>query len=419
MNTEQTLAEARHYLAVGRYDKVIEQCKQALASDPEDAQALMFMGLAEFQLQHFKEAYTHFQNVIKLNPDVPSAHIWCAEALIAQDRIDDAQQHVDTAIQIAPNEPNAHAAQARIHINRQQWQRALDAAERSLKIDPEHDDASNLRSVALTKLRRTADAADETIEQLRRNPDNALAHANRGWQCLHSNDPKQALTHFQESLRIEPGNDWAKAGLVEALKARNPIYRILLAYFLWMTTMTPGMRWGIIIGGYLLYRFGNQAAQQTPELGMILWPFLAVYLLFVLLTWVGVPTFNLLLMVSPYGRYALAWRERLTAGVFGGLLLTVITSLAIGWFGAMDQVLNFGVMLGMTTLLIVAALQAIGTNAFKIRAGIAGGLVLLMAGVVVLDASGQTEYANRVHLVFLVSFVASIWFTALSGARSG
>lgn len=77
------------------------------------------------------------------------------------------------------------------------------------------------------------DAAAATIEgALRRNPDDAATHTTQGWAMLHGGDPTRAAGHFREALRLDPTSGYARSGIVEALKARNPIYRQLLSYFL-------------------------------------------------------------------------------------------------------------------------------------------------------------------------------------------
>ena len=43
----------------------------------------------------------------------------------------------------------------------------------------------------------------------------------------------------RETLRLEPGNEWARQGLVTALKARNPIYGLFLQYALFMGRLSP------------------------------------------------------------------------------------------------------------------------------------------------------------------------------------
>ncbi|MDB5311521.1 MAG: tetratricopeptide repeat protein [Gemmataceae bacterium] len=46
-----------------------------------------------------------------------------------------------------------------------------------------------------------------------------------GWALLHARQPAEALTHFREALRLDPTNEWARDGLIEALKARYWVYR--------------------------------------------------------------------------------------------------------------------------------------------------------------------------------------------------
>src|SRR3712207_7475219 len=53
-------------------------------------------------------------------------------------------------------------------------------------------------------------------------------HANRGWQEAHRGNYEQAMAHFREALRIDASLEWAREGVVEVLKARNPVYRVML-----------------------------------------------------------------------------------------------------------------------------------------------------------------------------------------------
>ena len=73
--------------------------------------------------------------------------------------------------------------------------------------------------------------------------------------------------HFKETLRINPSLDWARAGMVETLKARNFIYRWLLQYFFFMARLQPqGAGWAIVIGGYFAYQYALSTAQNNPTL---------------------------------------------------------------------------------------------------------------------------------------------------------
>ncbi len=65
---------------------------------------------------------------------------------------------------------------------------------------------------------------------------------------MHQGDHKQALEHFREALRLKPDMEWARNGMVEALKARYFLYRLMLRYYLWMSRFTRRGQWGMIIG---------------------------------------------------------------------------------------------------------------------------------------------------------------------------
>ena len=77
--------------------------------------------------------------------------------------------------------------------------------------------------------------ANATVEaSLARDPDNPYTHQAQGFAMLQQGDAKRALKHFQEALRLSPGFEPARNGLLVALRAKNPAYRLLLRFFLWM-----------------------------------------------------------------------------------------------------------------------------------------------------------------------------------------
>ena len=69
-----------------------------------------------------------------------------------------------------------------------------------------------------------------------------------GWTLLHDGDPRKAMGHFREALRLDPGMEWARAGIVEAMKARSLIYRIFLSYFLFMNRLSGNAQWATVCG---------------------------------------------------------------------------------------------------------------------------------------------------------------------------
>ena len=117
--------------------------------------------------------------------------------------------------------------------------------------------------MALVQLGRKDEAQQTLGSALANDPENALTHANQGWALLHRGDHAKALEHFREALRIDPELDWARAGIVEALKARHLIYRVMLRFFLWMGRQSQGRA----VGRHPRLRFRPQSAgQRRPGL---------------------------------------------------------------------------------------------------------------------------------------------------------
>ncbi len=93
------------------------------------------------------------------------------------------------------------------------------------------------------------------------NPNNPNTHANLGWALLHKGEHEKAMIHFREALRLDPELQWAQQGIVEALKARHFIYRVMLKYFLWMSRLGSRAQWGVILGAYFGHRVFRNIAQ--------------------------------------------------------------------------------------------------------------------------------------------------------------
>src|SRR5262249_17996730 len=200
--------------------------------------------------------------------------------------------------------------------------------EGGLALDPEHVGCTNLRAMALVKLGRNAEAGAALADTLANDPENAFSHANQGWALLHQGQPRQALEHFREALRLEPGLEFARAGILEAIKARNPVYGLMLRYFLWMGRLRRGAHWAVILGLYFVFNcvLGNMA-DANPAWRPWVMPLQVAYIAFVVLTWIAEPLFNLLLRLDRFGRHALTREEIVATNWVGGLLTPALVSL--------------------------------------------------------------------------------------------
>jgi hypothetical protein len=227
---------------------------------------------------------------------------------------------------------------------------------------------------------------------LERAPENAWSHANQGWNCLHKNDPRRAQDHFREALRLEPDLEYARQGMLEALKARNPVYRGMLAYFLWMGRLSTKLQWAFILGTMFGVRAVRTLAEERPELGVVLWPLVGLFYLFIYLSWTAGPMFNLLLRFDRFGRLVLSRDERKATNWFGACVLLLVGALTFWALG--NPVGMFGAIVGaMLSVCVAITFNRIGKKrvGFAIATAVMaalglGGCALLLMG----DENGFT-----------------------------
>ena len=314
----------------GRHELAERELRQHLASEPGDGFAHALLAINLLEQEQLDAAESAAREAIGNAPDVAFAHYALARVLSQRNREDEAVQAIREAIRIEPTDADYHGMLAAIEFDRRRWAEALAAAESGLQFDPEHVGCNNLRAMALVRLGRTVEAGATIESTLARNPEDAFSHANRAWTHLESGRRKEAMEHFRESLRLDPTNDWARAGLVEALKAGNPVYAVMLKYFLWMQKLPDGARWGILLGGYFGNRVLGVVARENPAWSPWITPLRVLYVAFALLTWLANPLFNLALFLHPVGRHALNDDQRSQARWVGTCLGLALVSAAMG-----------------------------------------------------------------------------------------
>ncbi|HEX7902144.1 MAG TPA: tetratricopeptide repeat protein [Planctomycetota bacterium] len=354
------LSRAALLLEQSRYDLAESELRLALAEDPDNGRLHSFLAVCLAERKELEQAQTEADRGVALEPDFPGAHFMRAQILRRRKRLDEAMEAAGECLRLDPEQPSPRALRAAIHLERQRWKEALEEAEIGLTFDAEDPDCGNMRAIALTQLGRRAEAAASLGAALERDPENDVTHANRGWGLLHEGDPRKAMEHFREALRLDPTNAWARAGIVEALKARNPVYGLMLRFFLWMGRLSGRAQWGIMIGGYLAYRGLIAAAERSPAAKPWLMPLIIGYMVFAALTWVASPVFNLALRLHPLGKHALTAAQRRESTWIGGLLGTALAALGVWLWTDSDYALLLTFHAGLMVIPLASTLKCEG-----------------------------------------------------------
>ena len=337
-----------------------KELRAHVALEPEDAVGHALLALTLSELEKWDQAEEAARASIGYDPELPLAHYALANVLLDRNRIEAAVGAIREAIRLDPEQPDFYASLSAAELARRDWQAALDAAELGLAFDAEHVSCNNLRAMALVKLGRKGEAGTTMDTTLARDPHDSVSHANMGWTKLEQGRRKEAMAHFQEALRLDPTNEWARSGLVEAIKAGNPVYALMLKYFLYMGKLTRRQMWFIVLGGYVAYRGLRTLSAQNPALAPWVMPLIVAYVIFVLLTWLAGPLFDLALFLHPMGKHALPEDDRARAKLVGSALGVAVAAALVNLVAPAE--------LQLVLLAVVAGLISIPASAIHMCA---------------------------------------------------
>ncbi|MCC9607097.1 tetratricopeptide repeat protein [Blastopirellula sp. JC732] len=354
---EAQIQHARLLMQQERYDKAAESLQAALSQQPDNPLAHALIAVCLGQEEKFDQATHHIQEALRMAPSVALVHAIQADLFYKRNRPEEGLEAAKRAVELEPDSPANYAACARGFILLKQWAKAQECAELGLAIDAEDVGCLNLRAVAQRQQGKTGDANESLRTAMERDPDNPYSHANLGWSLLQQGNREEAIQHFGEALRLEPGLEMAQAGLIEALKSRNTLYAWMLRYFLWMATLSGGKQWMILIGGYVAYRVVFSFTKNNPDWAPYSTPILALYIAFAVMTWIASPLFDLVLRLDRYGRLILTKEQIRTSNMIGLCLIGVLAGLllypfaltrlplSVAWFPTLLVSASFGVLL--------------------------------------------------------------------------
>jgi tetratricopeptide (TPR) repeat protein len=405
---EASLDKAFHLYRVHKYSLVLKEIDSYLSLDPENARAYALKALAYLGKKEAKEALENARKAVSLGPENDYHHY--VLSLVNLNLTKDykkAELSIKEALRLNPEIPDYYDVLALLKMIKQEYTEALALCEKGLELDPENADCLSTRARVLTKLGKKNDANLDLNEALRSDPENPQTLASAGWVRLENGDRKGALEAFRDSLKIQPDNEYARNGLIQALKARSFLFRQYLKYVFWLSRLGKGWRWGLIIGIYVLVRLLSLSPAMLPILGL--------YILFVLSIWLVDPIFNLFLRLDRYGKYALNKSEIIASNlVAAAIVLAIIT-------GILAIVVDLEYLITGAAALLLMTIPISVTSSFymddqrKYRKSLIFTIVLcatMLAGLILVPFSST---AGAVFLVLtIVGEVLFSWLVALS-----
>lgn len=394
---------------LGRLEDAEEALRDALREEPDDPLAHGILALVLLDLDRADEALRSASTTIALAPDLSLGHAARAQALLSLDRFEDAEASAYDAIRADPEEPDGWVLLTGAQLGQKRWADAVSAADKALSLDPESETARGLRAVALAMSERGADWQGAAGETLAVAPDSATAHALSGLAHLVGGREREAAERFGEALRLDPESELAQVGLADAMKAAHPLYKPFFRFFLWQERLSRGWRIAITVGPLLLLKALRPAANHSPVIiGLI-----ALWILFVAVTWMSVPIANLALRLSPVGRSVLPEDQKRSSTAFLAFVVAALVAVAL------TLTVSTGFVLTAFTagLLAFAVGSAHGLGRRRKRIVYAGAITACCAafvgGSLIGVRVGDYSLGGIVIVVALFSAVALIWTVRL------
>jgi len=238
-------------LAEGRLDEASTSYREAIAVNPQDADAYLNLGFALSEQQRDQEAEHALQRSVNINPALVDAFYILGviarrqgktdaaienfirvldlkrdfeivygdlcQMLLESGQIERAKEIVLKGIAEYPEVVDFHAQLGSLYAYENDLERAINCFQRALKLSPDHAQLHGALGNVLRKFNRFEDALASYDRLVDLNPASAEAFNDRGIVLGGLGRHEDALASFQQALALEPRHTNALANLGEML----------------------------------------------------------------------------------------------------------------------------------------------------------------------------------------------------------
>lgn len=200
--------------------EILEDAQQALARDPQRAEARLALAETLAEAGRHRDAAQEYHTYLALEPNDPVALTGAGENALALSEVDEAARLLDRALACAPEHVPALFARAGLDLQGDDAEAALERLDRAVALEPDDAEIHYRRSMALARLGRTEEAAaaraaseqarldsaalTELRDRLVRNPHDLDAHCEIArWMIDHGHD-REGIRWAEKALQQRP-----------------------------------------------------------------------------------------------------------------------------------------------------------------------------------------------------------------------
>jgi len=192
-------------LQSGRFAMAEALLKEAVALQPQDAEAWMLLGIACLQQGASDRGVIALAQSLKINPLQAETRYNHAYGLAQAGRLAEAAESYELAIKLSPKDPEVRMAQAKVLVDLKCYTEAQTAFSRALELAPNNPDGWNNLGNALFELHQEEEALAAFGKALSLRPAFPDAYFNRGKALSTLDRYADALASYDQALALRPG----------------------------------------------------------------------------------------------------------------------------------------------------------------------------------------------------------------------
>lgn len=270
LRAEPQQADALHYMGVLAYQAgdiptALENLRQSVSVRPKSPEFHNNLGLVLQTANLLADAEDHYRNAISLNPRYAEAYNGLGSVLASQGNEEEAIIAYRMAIELKPDYMESANNLGSAFIAQGKFQEAIEQLETALRLTPDYADANNNLGIALTELGDTASAADAFRKAIEAQPNLAEAHGNLANLLCRQRDFEQSEALYRRTIQLQPNRLDAYLNLGQMLLETGKWDEAVKAYQDALVVLPDSADLYSRLG-YVFYRMGRlQAAEQAYE----------------------------------------------------------------------------------------------------------------------------------------------------------
>jgi tetratricopeptide (TPR) repeat protein len=196
--------EARQCYQRGDLARAEQLCRQTLATQRGQADALNLLGAISHRAGRLGEAIAYLSQAVQVDPGNPHWHNNLGMYCTLAGRLSDAVPCYQQALRLRPDFAEALSNFSYALYGLGRMDAARQCGEQAVMLRPDFAEAHNHLGLALLELNRTEAAVEHFQTALNLHPNLAAAHRNLGNAFRELTKPNEALASYQTALNLAP-----------------------------------------------------------------------------------------------------------------------------------------------------------------------------------------------------------------------